>query len=79
MFKYLWIIFFIGLGIVWGIASIIDVLKNIKHNYEYYIVEKHGTWKDVFNTWYDLENYSTLFFFVLIIVVIFGRLMVSHL
>ena len=70
-------VFLIGIGIVWGVVSIIDVIKTLKYNYKFYIIEKHGDFTNVFlNIWDNLEDYSRIFFWFLVIGTMLGSFVV---
>ena len=77
MFKYVWIILLIGMEVIWGVVSIIDVIKTLKYNYKFYIIEEHGDFTDVFlNIWGTLEDYSRIFFVFLVFGTMLGSFVV---
>lgn len=76
MFKYLWIVILGIVALILVGVAVADIVKCSKKNYNYYIKQGKGDWKDMFmETLIDLEEYTWGF----LIVVFIGITLVSFL
>ena len=65
MFKYLWLVIILIVGVVWGISSFIDIIRTIKELKKY----DNWTFDDFAN---EVDQSSIAFFFLLFIGLFLG-------
>ena len=71
--KYLWIINLAGAYLIWAILSVIDIVKCFRANYNFYIVQDCGDWKDVIEgSFVEIKTYTMGFIYTIISMVLIG-------
>lgn len=70
MFKYLWLVIILTVGVVWGIISVIDIIRAIKK------LKKYDEW--TIDDLADEVDQSSLAFFILLFIGLFLGSLIAY-